>query len=179
MIRPIEVTLRGPWKGRDQDWTLAKWTGSKHPVDAQTIEALVHHHSGGQGIFRLPDLPAMLAWCRKAARRPDGIAGLNLLARVAIFSQLPLADAIWLQCWMVDLKPPSELVTVSEWRAVGVLDVDALQARWGTRLAGAREIAELRTLRDTLAAIEIDIAAAQIDAARAALTARQTCRAAS
>ncbi|GAA2180933.1 hypothetical protein GCM10009785_13760 [Brooklawnia cerclae] len=73
----------------------------------------------------------------------------------------------------IGVKPPTALVTVQDWRKVGVIDVSVLQARWGTKLAGVREIEELRLLRDTLDETELGIAAARVEDARAAMAGRR------
>ena len=170
-----ELTLRGPWKDKDATWHLRKW-GTSACWDWGALPGAVHHRDGGLHTFHLPSVPTVLAYARKAAKHPHGATALGLLSIVVPFAHTDLRDAIWLQRWLLAHDPhatdPGRLM---EWRDVGVLSVDVLQARWpgGLGLADPpAAVAELRGLRDDLARLELGIVERQYAAARAALAGR-------
>lgn len=171
----IELTLRGPFKDKDATWHLRKW-GASACWDWGALPGAVHHRDGGLHTFHLPSVPTVLAYARKAAKHPHGATALGLLSIVVPFAHTDLRDAIWLQRWLLAHDPhatdPGRLM---EWRDVGVLSVDVLQARWpgGLGLADPpAAVAELRGLRDDLARLELGIVERQYAAARAALAGR-------
>lgn len=173
---PVPLTLCGPWKNREATKILAAWGV---PENLQDLDMLVLLTDGGWGVFEVPHMADVYAFLGKTAKHPDAITYLVLLAKVGLFSQLMLSEAlrVVVECARLDrlaVRYPRE--SANEWAAVAVLAVDVWQARTfagGVRLGDVERCSELMGEMRTLLA-ERQIAQLELDlvARRAALLRR-------
>lgn len=160
-MRHTTITLRGPYRDRDMEYLLRKW-GIPATL-AGSMDALVHFRDAGWAVFTMPPMVEVARYARKACRHPGALTALVALARVALHSQLDLAEAVALIRWLVAHCPATQHPqVVGEWRGVAVLAVDVMHARWSTRRGIASQadaLAKITALRDDLD--DLDLANAE------------------
>ena len=101
----IPVTLAGPWKNREVAKIMKAWN---IPASHEDLENLVHRSSGGWGTFAFPSMPEAYAYIAKASKHVDSPTYLALIARVALFSQLTLSEALTLALDCAKAEPRRE-----------------------------------------------------------------------
>ena len=125
----IPVTLTNLRKGQEYAALMKAWG---IPLRFDDLEALVHLSRGGWGVFTLPPMIDVYAWISRAVKHPEAVQGLDLLARVAIHSQLTLSEAAPL---IVDMARLDQLATThpsaraNHWLSIAIHIVNAWQAR--------------------------------------------------
>lgn len=170
--QPIPVHLCGPFKGKDANYHLRKW-GVRSPWDTGSLDTAALHYNGGYATFQLPDTIETIKWIRKALKHQERFLATHLLGRLVLFSSVPLADAIWLQRWIIRHLGITAPGALSEWRDTAVLDVDVLQKRWPTIAptpGGTRAVEGLARLRDLLDENALAIETERYEKLRASLT---------
>lgn len=151
--QPIAIHFRGPFTHRDADFHLRAW-GIPFPWDEKSLNSAVHHHAGGYRTFQLPDTADTMKFIHKTIKHPEHNLACPLIARLALFSATPLADAIRLQQWIICHLTIEHEQTLADWRNIATLDVDILHARWPTPAATPQrehtttELTQLQALLD-------------------------------
>jgi hypothetical protein len=127
--RGIPLVLGGPWKNRERDKVMLAWG---IPWKLTQLESLPLLSLGGYRLFAVPGMPELYAFMAKVAKHPDAITYLEVLARVALHSQLTLSEAlaVVLDCARLDpLQAAHPGRSSSEWASVAIQAVDTWQAR--------------------------------------------------
>lgn len=163
------ITLGGPWKNREAEKIKTAWGV---PPQFDDLAALVHFYAGGWGVFDLPAAPTVYAFISKAAKHPDAITYLVLLAEVALHSRLTLSEALGLvlDCAALDpLQDDHPRASATEWARVGIHAVNVWQKRAQDGGAGVGDepmcLARIHQMKAILASRHI--AQAELDLADA------------
>lgn len=130
------ITLGGPWKARSIDKVMAGFgipavfIGGEFPM--RELALLAHQQRGGFGVFELPGPRELYPYLVKVVKHPHACAYLELVARIAIHSQLTLSEAmaVVLDCMNADPRGTfAPRNTANDWAFVGLSVIDTWRAR--------------------------------------------------
>lgn len=158
---PVRVVLGGPWKMRELPKVLSTW-GLPGAIDGfEALDLLVHLSNGGYGILELPSMAKVYAYAAKAAKHSEAAAYLELLAAIALRSQLTLSEAASLIRELADMDWRRDRVP-KEWAAGWAVRALRLVDTWQARTASGERIGDAIRLAEILHELRYDVADAQI-----------------